>query len=48
MQQGEDLMIMHTATYSFLVKAAACDAQVLGLDARTADGDVTLAEGHAR
>jgi hypothetical protein len=48
MQQGEDLMLMLNATYSFLAKAAAHDTQVLGIDVRTADGDVTLAEGHAR
>lgn len=41
-------MTMHTATYSFLVETAARDTQVLGIDFATADGNVTLAEGHAR
>jgi hypothetical protein len=41
-------MTMLTATYSFFVKAAAHDTQVRGIDVATPDGNVTLAEGHAR
>lgn len=42
-------MTMLNATYSFLVKAAAGHAtQVLGIDVATPDGNVTLADGHAR
>jgi hypothetical protein len=41
-------MTMLTATYSFFVKAAAHDTQVRRIDVATPDGDVTLAEGHAR
>ncbi len=41
-------MTMLTATYSFFVKAAAHATQVLGIDVASPDGNVTLAEGHAR
>ncbi|MGO9495958.1 MAG: hypothetical protein ACLQA5_04490 [Solirubrobacteraceae bacterium] len=41
-------MTMLTATYSFFVKAAARATHVVGIDVATPDGNVTLAEGHAR
>ena len=41
-------MLMFNATYSFFVKAAPHGTRVLGIDVATLDGNVTLAEGHAR
>ncbi len=41
-------MTMLNATYSFFVKAAGRATQVLGIDVPTLDGNVTLADGHAR
>jgi hypothetical protein len=41
-------MTMLNATYTFFVKLAEHSTQVLGIDVATPDGNVTLAEGHAR
>jgi hypothetical protein len=41
-------MFMPNATYPFFVKSASHATQVLGIDVATLDGNVTLAEGHAR
>jgi hypothetical protein len=47
MQQGDDLMLMLTETYSFFAKAAHPSTRIAGVDHATACGDVTLAERHA-
>jgi len=41
-------MTMLNATYSFFVQADRHATQVMGIDVATPDGNVTLAEGHAR
>jgi len=41
-------MTMLNATYSFFVNRVSHATQVLGIDVATPDGNVTLAEGHAR
>lgn len=41
-------MTMLNATYSFFVQADGRATRVMGSDVATPDGNVTLAEGHAR
>jgi len=48
MQQGEDLMLMLSPTYSFFAEAAHRSTRIAGVADATAHGDVTLAERHAR
>jgi hypothetical protein len=40
-------MLMQISTYSFLAKAGQASAHGRGVDVRTANESVTLAEGHA-